>query len=349
MAHLGSYDWNIVTDENVWSDELYRIYGEEPQSFNASYERFIGFVHPDDRDHVMEVHRKSYEMLLPYQTTERIVRADGTIRLLATTGEVVSDGHGTPIRIRGICIDITDRQTSAVVMPVEGLGTEMHLVLGELAHELRTPLTVITGVATTLIDADRRVRLSDSELDELRGALLRNARTLNAMIERLAETVEISETGLPIRRELTDLNAVVTDAIADLRPLLQPRDVRVEAPTQVTADVDRLRVGQLISNLVSNAAKHSPKETPIHLRIVAHDETVTIEVADEGQPIEEHVRARIFAPFQKAAKSDRGLGLGLHISRLIAVAHGGSLDLAPETPDGGNRFVVTLPLRPPIG
>ncbi len=113
LAHLGSYDWDIATDTNVWSDELYRIYGEEPGAFAASYDEFLARIHPDDRAAVMETHRRAFETLEPYQMQERIVRPDGSVRILATTGEVVVGDDGTPARMRGICFDITERVEAA--------------------------------------------------------------------------------------------------------------------------------------------------------------------------------------------------------------------------------------------
>lgn len=109
VAHMGSYDWEITTDVNRWSDELYRIYGHEPQSFNASYERFQSMMHPDDRERVQAMHQQAYATGEPYHTVERIVRPDGEVRVLDTTGRVIQDATGTPVRMAGVCIDITDR------------------------------------------------------------------------------------------------------------------------------------------------------------------------------------------------------------------------------------------------
>jgi PAS domain S-box-containing protein len=109
LAHMGDYDWHIATDQNTWSDELYRIYGHEPQSFNASYERFLALIHPDDRQSIQEVHGRAYQTGEPYQMLERIIRPDGEIRYLASNGEVVLGPDGTPERMRGTCIDITER------------------------------------------------------------------------------------------------------------------------------------------------------------------------------------------------------------------------------------------------
>jgi PAS domain S-box-containing protein len=109
LAHMGDYDWHMPSDTNRWSDQLYRIYGYEPQSFNASYERFLSFLHPDDREHVQAVHQHALASGEPYEMTERIVRPDGELRYLSTNGQVLFDEGGAPVRMRGTCIDITDR------------------------------------------------------------------------------------------------------------------------------------------------------------------------------------------------------------------------------------------------
>ena len=77
LANMGDYDWHISTDTNRWSDQLYRIYGHEPGSFNASYERFLSLIHPDDRERISGVHQQAYATGEPYQMIERIVRPDG--------------------------------------------------------------------------------------------------------------------------------------------------------------------------------------------------------------------------------------------------------------------------------
>lgn len=110
IGRLGSYDWDIATDTNRWSDELFRIYGTEPQSFNPSYERFMEFVHPEDRDAVMAVHRQALADPAPYFMEERIIRPDGEVRILSTAGEIVVDDAGQPQRMIGVCMDVTDHR-----------------------------------------------------------------------------------------------------------------------------------------------------------------------------------------------------------------------------------------------
>jgi PAS domain S-box-containing protein len=109
LANMGDYDWHIPTDTNRWSDQLFRIYGHEPQSFNASYERFLELVHPDDRERIQALHQHAYGTGEPWQVIERIVRPDGEVRHLLTNGEVVMGPDSVPVRMRGTCIDVTER------------------------------------------------------------------------------------------------------------------------------------------------------------------------------------------------------------------------------------------------
>jgi PAS domain S-box-containing protein len=109
LASMGDYDWHIASDTNRWSDQLYRIYGFEPQTFNASYERFLASIHPDDRERIQEIHQQAYATGEPYNMIERIVRPDGEVRYLTSNGQVIMDASGAPERMRGTCVDITER------------------------------------------------------------------------------------------------------------------------------------------------------------------------------------------------------------------------------------------------
>lgn len=109
LANMGDYDWCIPTDVNTWSDQLYRIYGYEPQSRNVDYATYLEHCHPDDRDYVTTVHQHTFATGEPYTFTHRIVRGDGEVRHLLCNGELVSDDLGAPVRMRGTSVDVTER------------------------------------------------------------------------------------------------------------------------------------------------------------------------------------------------------------------------------------------------
>lgn len=144
LANMGDYDWHISSDTNTWSDQLFRIYGHEPQSFQPSYEKFLSLIHPDDRDRISALHQNAYATGEPYQMIERIVRPDGHVRFLSSNGEVIMDGNSTPLRMRGTCIDITDsvlvdQERERIAARFQGLvnsAPDAILVLDEDQHVL---------------------------------------------------------------------------------------------------------------------------------------------------------------------------------------------------------------------
>jgi PAS domain S-box-containing protein len=155
LANMGDYDWHIASDTNRWSDQLYRIYGHEPQSFNASYERFLSMLHPDDREHIVAVHQEAYRTGEPYQMTERVLRPDGELRYLASNGQVLMDAGGTPLRFRGTCIDITDR----VLAEQEREEAAAHAA--EHASRRRQALELNDSVVQGLVAAAYALELED--------------------------------------------------------------------------------------------------------------------------------------------------------------------------------------------
>ncbi len=153
LANMGDYDWHIPTDTNTWSDQLFRIYGHEPQSFHPNYEKFLSLIHPDDRERISGLHQHAYATGEPYAMIERIIRPDGEVRYLSSNGQVIFGEDDVPIRMRGTCIDITDRvladrereRISARFMELVNSAPDAILVLdgdhriisaNQMAHEL---------------------------------------------------------------------------------------------------------------------------------------------------------------------------------------------------------------------
>jgi diguanylate cyclase (GGDEF)-like protein/PAS domain S-box-containing protein len=194
ISGVGSYDFEIATNTNVWSDQLYRIYGREPQSFNASYEVFLSMLHPDDREHVMAVHQHALETNSSYEMEERVVWPDGQVRTLASWGEVIADDDGRPQRMVGICWDITERK----VMEAQLVHGALHDALTGLPNrnllEDRLALAVQAlarrdqPLGVLFIDVDRFKIVNDSLGHEAGDALL------VAIAERISAAVRPGDT-----------------------------------------------------------------------------------------------------------------------------------------------------------
>jgi PAS domain S-box-containing protein len=115
LAHLGSFDLDLRNNELHWSDELYRIYGRDLRELKPSYTDFLSAVHPDDRDALRSRMEQATADVSPFELEARIMRPDGTVRVLQTTARTFVDDAGHPVRIAGCCQDITERKQSDAV------------------------------------------------------------------------------------------------------------------------------------------------------------------------------------------------------------------------------------------
>jgi PAS domain S-box-containing protein len=108
-SHLGSWNWNIVTNELYWSDEIYRIFGLSPQEFGATYDAFLSYLHPEDRDYVINAVNEALKGK-PYSIDHRIILASGEERIVHEQGEIDFGNGNVPVRMTGIVQDITERK-----------------------------------------------------------------------------------------------------------------------------------------------------------------------------------------------------------------------------------------------
>jgi PAS domain S-box-containing protein len=109
MAHIGNWNWNIVTNELHWSDEVYRIFGLKPQEFKATFDEYFKYVHPEDRDHLNNAIKKTFEGE-PYSVDNKIITANGEERIVHTDAEIIFNEDNIPVYARGIVQDITERK-----------------------------------------------------------------------------------------------------------------------------------------------------------------------------------------------------------------------------------------------
>ncbi|MCU1590953.1 MAG: hypothetical protein JWP11_2209 [Frankiales bacterium] len=213
-----------------------------------------------------------------------------------------------------------------------------------VVHELRTPLTVITGMLSTL--RDRMDSLPSATTHELIDAAGRNARQMAELLDAVSDARRAAHGQLPVVPEMTDLARLVRDAVADVvaghglpTPIIRTDD-------DLHAPVDPMRIRQVVANLLSNAYKFSPPNTRVTVTVTSHDGSAEITVHDAGPGIPEDRRDELFSKFGRLGHTGHGMGLGLYISRAIARAHGGELELR----DGpGATFALTLPLQVEVG
>lgn len=110
ISHIGSWEWDIVNDKVIWSEETYRLFGWKPQEVEVNYDTYINRVHPEDRDRVNRLVRETLEDDKPYNNEHRIIRVDGAVRIHHTIGKLFRDKDNKPVRLLGAVRDITERK-----------------------------------------------------------------------------------------------------------------------------------------------------------------------------------------------------------------------------------------------
>jgi two-component system OmpR family sensor kinase len=215
--------------------------------------------------------------------------------------------------------------------------------VADAAHELRTPLTALRGYTELY-------RSGGLPNDEAVGNAMRRIEGESVRLARLVEDMLLlarldNERGLEM--EPTDVVDVVRDAIADFQAIDPERPVSADLAPAAPVVADRVRLRQVIDNLLVNTRVHTPPGTPVHVAVRRDERQVDVVVADEGPGISQADQARVFERFWRADPSrvrrTGGTGLGLAIVNSLVQAHGGTVEL-DSAPGRGARFTVRLPL-----
>jgi len=228
--------------------------------------------------------------------------------------------------------------------------------LGIASHELRTPLTALklqTQILQRTLARDGMENLPEETLQKALAIFHRQLGSLAGLIEDLLDVSRIANGRLSIERAPTFVLELVQEVVERFREQFQQADsaftVDLQLPADMVARWDRLRIEQVLTNLLSNALKYGAG-TSVAVSARQAGERVELAVSDQGCGIPPEHQARIFQRFERAVEGSRitGLGLGLYIVREIVSAHGGAIHVR-SAPGQGATFTVSLPLHAEVG
>ena len=359
LGNYSSWLWNLDTHKMTFSNNQYLLLGCEPQSFEASNEKLLKFVHPEDKD-VLE---KTFELIAAEQHLKtiyyRIIRKDGKIRYFKSSGILLFDSYKNR-NIVGNTSDITEERLANLT--IEERNLELEQSNSELAsfnhvasHDLQEPLRKIQTFISRFSKEDK-ANLSENA----KGYFIKIEESLARMRLLIDDLLMFSRANKSEKVfEKFDLNTTFENATQELSQAISEKKAVIESTVLPKLTIIPFQMQQLFVNMIGNSLKYSePKRTPkisIHSeKIVASDYPILskpvskfyykISFVDNGLGFEQEYAEKIFLLFNRLhhSKAYKGTGIGLTICKKIAENHHGYIS-AEGRPNEGATFNLFLP------
>ncbi len=275
----------------------------------------------------------------PGEKRQLSVRArSGRTLVLAVTGAELAPPAGDTAQVALVLRDVTEE---------EAVRNLRAYFLANISHEFLTPLSTLNASMELLLDPENQ--FSVEEMRQLLKPSYLSQRALQNLIDNLLESSAIEAGQFALRRQPTDLNQVLANALQMVAPLLERRRqlLSLEEPGSLPLlEADPARLTQAVVNLLANASKYSPPQKTIDLRVEKRPGALRISVADQGPGIPTAERSDAFGRFVRLESGDSeqyGVGLGLYVVKTTVAAHGGRVGI-DDRPGGGAIVWFELPL-----
>lgn len=365
LANLGSWSFDVLTQEVNWSDETFRIFGLDPTQPALTYEQHLEIIHPDD----LEVFQRNAELAITqgraYEHEIRIFRPDSaavatpgassSMRYTLGRGRAVFNEQGQVVKLFGTVQDISDRKLAEVALQqakvaAEAASQAKSVFLANMSHELRTPLNAILGFSQLM---NRDTNLSPEQQENL-SIITRSGEHLLTLINQVLDLAKIEAGRATLNETAFDLIRLLDDLEDIFQLKAQEKGLHLicegcdDVPQYVRGDELKLR--QVLMNLLSNAIKFT-KEGGVSLRVAHHQRngvstgsseaeqpiqergqlTLYFEIEDTGPGIAADELDKLFQAFvqtQTGSESQQGTGLGLIISQQFVKLMGGEITVS---------------------
>lgn len=330
---------DTIVDLNTAAEETYGWKRDELQG--ESVDRLIPANRRDEELAYRERCRRGEKVR--NVESSRLTKQDGEQSVLLTYSPLQGD-HGQPAYIATISKDISERKRAEVEARTAVLRRDQFLAM--LSHELRNPLSAVLNASQVIA----RLSNDPASVEQAGQIIERQARQAARLLDDLLDVGRITQGKIELRKSTVDLAALAHDAVNAAGPLLESKQHRVhldlpQGPIMVHGDPARLL--QIMENLITNAAKFTPRAGDVHLKIWRDGDQARLEVTDSGVGIAIEDLEAIFGLFTQLNssldRSERGLGVGLSMVRMLVEMHGGRVAAASDGAGRGSRFTVTLP------
>lgn len=336
IGNVGHWSWDMTKDEITWSDQIFRIYGQVPGKFEATYGALMELIHPEDREAFNEDVQRCIKEKLPHDSTNRIIVGDGEIRYLQHKGRAFYDTNGNPMGMAGITRDVT--KDILANQQIVQQNHELQNFIRIISHNLRGPISNLLmlskiydwGKDEMNDDIVRKIEQTTEALDQTIKDLSLSLSLKNAEKEQFREialTDVMKDVDALLAEEVTDSNAIIRTDFSKAETILGLKAYLVN----------------IVYNLILNAIHYGKEEVSpiIEIRTQATDDGITLEVSDNGIGMEltPEREKKIFDLYGRLSGTTEGKGLGLYLVKTQVEAMEGKIEVRSEK-DVGTTFAI---------
>jgi PAS domain S-box-containing protein len=338
-AHLGAWEYSPQTQHLIATPQCKANHGFAPDEDMQFATDILPAVHAEYREPLRQAIDRAIATGGQFQIEVPHRWPDGSEHWIFIAGRMAD-----PTCMVGISRDVTDRKR--MEQELREADRRKDEFMAVLAHELRAPLAPIITAVRLLQQKGPQV----PELERLRDTILRQTFQLHHLVDDLLDVGRITAGKLRLDRTRVDLNAIVRQAAETCAPQIERRKHALTlrlSPAPIYVDGDAARLVQVVSNLLTNAAKYMPDNGSIDVEVGREQEHGFVRVRDRGIGIPPEMLGSIFERFVQVDSPDHrregGLGLGLSLVKALVELHGGSVEAHSGGAGKGSEFIVRLP------
>lgn len=342
-AQIGEWELDLGSEAIKSSHRHAQCFGHAQVPLSWDLATMLDQVHPEDRTEVEGAFERSRRLGEDLHFESRVVWPDGSVHWIEAHGSFY--GADGAARLVGIVSDVTPRKLAEESL--RNTDRRKDEFLATLAHELRNPLAPIRNALQIM-----RLTKETGAVESARGIIERQLGQLVHLVDDLLDVNRISQGKVELRKVDVDVAAVVRAAVETSRPVIDAgkHNLAVQLPTAQSAIVnaDPTRLGQVVANLLNNAAKYTPEGGHIDVCARCEGDEAVITVSDDGVGLSAPMLPRVFDMFAQAdhtlSRSQGGLGIGLTLVKRMVEMHSGTVRAQSDGPGRGCVFTVRIPL-----
>ncbi|QQS57415.1 MAG: PAS domain-containing protein [Alphaproteobacteria bacterium] len=354
IGHMGHWRWQVDSEDITWSEEVFRIFGLDPNHFQPTLKRINDTVHRSDIARMIQAFQRAIIEKKSYDMEFRIARPSGEIRYIYCEGRCEKDAEGEVVALYGIMQDLTERivherELRAAKDASEQAYAAKTRFLANMSHELRTPLNAIIGFSE-MIEHQLLGPVENKKYSEYATGIRESGEHLLDLISDILDMSKIEAGKYSLDLSSLRMGEIIKAAVKMVKGRAEEGKIRLEVDEEIAKDIklvaDARALKQIILNILTNAVKFTKEGGSVWMECQPREEHLTLKICDTGIGIPANQLAAVLRPFEQVSthytKDYEGTGLGLSITKELVELHGGSIHIE-STVGIGTAVTIRLP------